>query len=176
MPAVLAIDDATISQEGRTMRRAAHQTEYGGCFFGNGHAIPAPIPADIPLIGWRLIAVCGICALVLSGCGQSAADSAAATTLALASPAASPAVLDTAPQVVIANFTFTPSPLTITVGARIAWVNHDDIPHTVTDTQHRYSSAGLDTNDSFAHTFDAPGTYSYYCTLHPKMTGSIIVR
>lgn len=80
------------------------------------------------------------------------------------------------PQVSIDNFTFAPAQLTVPVGTTVAWTNHDDIPHTVTSTDKRFSSAALDTDDHFAYRFTAPGTYNYYCTLHPKMTGTIHVQ
>ncbi len=79
-------------------------------------------------------------------------------------------------QVMIENFTFQPANLTVKAGTKVTWVNRDDVPHTATDTDKRFNSKTLDTDDQFAFTFDQPGTYSYYCALHPKMTGQIIVK
>ena len=79
-------------------------------------------------------------------------------------------------DVAIDNFTFTPATLTVLAGTTVTWVNHDDVPHTVTANDKAFTSAALDTDDRFSHTFTAPGTYSYFCTVHPHMTGQIIVK
>jgi plastocyanin len=62
------------------------------------------------------------------------------------------------------------------VGATVTWTNGDDIPHTVMSDEKLFKSKALDTDDKFSHTFDKPGTYSYFCSLHPKMTGKVVVR
>jgi plastocyanin len=79
-------------------------------------------------------------------------------------------------QVVIENFSFVPATLTVKAGTKVTWVNRDDVPHTATDTEKRFNSKALDTDDQFAFTFSEPGTYNYFCALHPKMTGQIIVK
>jgi plastocyanin len=79
-------------------------------------------------------------------------------------------------QVVIENFSFQPTTLTVKAGTKVTWVNRDDVPHTATDTDKRFNSKALDTDDQFSFTFEQPGTYNYYCALHPKMTGQIIVK
>ena len=79
-------------------------------------------------------------------------------------------------QINIENFSFTPPTLTIPAGTKVTWVNHDDIPHLVVSTDKRFASPPLDTDDSFSYSFTAPGTYEYYCSIHPKMTAKIIVR
>ena len=79
-------------------------------------------------------------------------------------------------QIVIENFSFQPATLTVKAGTKVTWVNRDDVPHTATDTEKRFNSKTLDTDDQFAFTFEQPGTYNYYCALHPKMTGQIIVK
>ena len=81
-------------------------------------------------------------------------------------------------QIVIDNFTFDPPTLTIPVGTKVTWVNHDDVPHTATSTAKpkRFESGTLDTDEKFSHVFTAPGTYEYFCAVHPKMTGRIIVK
>jgi amicyanin len=66
--------------------------------------------------------------------------------------------------------------LTVPVGTTVTWINHDDDPHTVTSTDNVFRSPGLDTDETWAYTFTRPGTYEYYCTLHPLMTGKVIVR
>jgi plastocyanin len=82
-----------------------------------------------------------------------------------------------APEVKIDNFTFAPQDLTIPAGTSVRWVNRDDIPHTVvSDDKSTFKSKALDTDDSFAYTFTKPGTYSYFCSIHPKMTAKVIVQ
>lgn len=78
--------------------------------------------------------------------------------------------------VILDNFTFTPKELTIPVGTTVKWVNHDDIPHTVVDTNKSFRSKPLDTNDTFSFTFATAGTFNYFCSLHPQMVGKIIVQ
>ncbi len=78
--------------------------------------------------------------------------------------------------VAIDNFTFTPSELTIAAGAQVTWINKDDVPHTVVSVDHKFKSRALDTDEKFSFTFRAPGTYEYFCSVHPKMTGKIIVK
>jgi len=84
----------------------------------------------------------------------------------------------TGQQVDINNFDFSPMSLTIEAGARVTWTNHDDIPHTVvsSDNPPVFKSPPLDTDDAFSVTFAKPGTYTYFCSVHPKMVGTIIVR
>jgi len=79
-------------------------------------------------------------------------------------------------EIVIANFSFEPTTLTVKAGTTVTWINHDDEPHTATATDKRFNSKTLDTGDRFSQEFDAPGVYNYYCALHPKMTGKIIVK
>ncbi|HZT43875.1 MAG TPA: metallophosphoesterase [Chthonomonadaceae bacterium] len=79
-------------------------------------------------------------------------------------------------QVKIDNFQFAPTVLTVAGGTKVTWINHDDMPHTIVETNRRFASAALDTNDHFAYTFLTPGTYTYFCSIHPRMVGKIIVR
>ncbi len=81
-----------------------------------------------------------------------------------------------ATQVTIDNFTFGPDTLTIPVNSTVTWVNKDDIPHTVVATDGAFRSRAIDTDQTFSFKFDKPGTYTYYCSVHPKMVGKIIVR
>ena len=79
-------------------------------------------------------------------------------------------------QVGIDNFSFTPQVLTVKRGTEVTWINRDDVPHVIVDTQLKFGpSKVLDTDQRYAHTFSQPGTYSYYCSIHPKMTGKVIV-
>ena len=79
-------------------------------------------------------------------------------------------------QVVIDNFVYSPVPLTVKVGTQVTWINHDDIPHTVDSTHGKFKSAALDTDDKFEFKFTEAGEYPFYCRIHPKMTGKIIVH
>jgi plastocyanin len=77
----------------------------------------------------------------------------------------------------IDNFTFSPDTVTVPVGSTVRWTNRDDIPHTVvSDDKTSFKSKALDTDDSFSYAFTKPGTYVYFCSIHPKMTGKVIVK
>ena len=80
------------------------------------------------------------------------------------------------PAVRIDNFSYTPSTLVVTPGTTVTWTNADDDVHTVVDKDRKFKSAALDTNDTFAQTFSAAGEYEYFCSLHPQMTGKVIVK
>jgi len=79
-------------------------------------------------------------------------------------------------SVTIDNFSFNPREITVAKGTTITWTNRDDVPHTVTSTQHKFGSKALDTGDQFPFTFAEPGTYAYFCSVHPMMTGKVIVQ
>ena len=79
-------------------------------------------------------------------------------------------------EVHIDNFAFTPAELTIAPGTTVKWINRDDIPHTVVEKAITFKSKPMDTDESFTHTFDAVGNVEYFCSLHPHMTGKIIVK
>lgn len=81
-------------------------------------------------------------------------------------------------EVKIDNFSFGPVTLTVPVGTTVTWTNRDDIPHTVvsTDDQKTFKSKVLDTDEKFSFTFGKAGTYPYFCSIHPKMTGKVIVQ
>ncbi|TAM81979.1 MAG: amicyanin [Acidobacteria bacterium] len=76
----------------------------------------------------------------------------------------------------IDNFSFGSGTLTVSAGTTIIWINRDDVPHTVVSTDKVFSSSVLDTDDKFSFTFTKPGTYPYYCSVHPKMTGKVVVE
>jgi plastocyanin len=102
----------------------------------------------------------------------------AATVLAVAIAAISlPAVAAQAAdlEVKIDNFTFTPQRLTVKAGTTVTWINEDDIPHTVTSSSKAFKSKALDTDDKFSFTFTTPGAYEYFRSLHPHMTGAVVV-
>ena len=79
-------------------------------------------------------------------------------------------------DVKIDNFSFGPQTVTVPVGATVTWTNHDDIPHTVVSTDGLFNSKVKDTDEKFSYTFNKAGTYSYFCSVHPKMTGQVVVR
>lgn len=79
-------------------------------------------------------------------------------------------------EVGIDNFTFAPQQITVKAGTRVTWTNRDDIPHTVTSKTMVFRSNALDTGDKFSFTFTTPGSYPYFCSLHPHMTGTIVVE
>lgn len=91
--------------------------------------------------------------------------------LALATPA-----LAATRQVDIANFNFSPPTLSVPAGTTVQWTNTDDEPHTVTARDRSFHSGALDTSGKFAFTFAKPGVYAYFCSLHPHMTGQVVVK
>ena len=112
-----------------------------------------------------LLGAVGVAALFAAALPELTAAGAAAVTAA-----ASSATVD------IDNFAFTPAALTVTAGTTVTWKNEDDSPHRIGDKNGTFKSAALDTDDSFSHTFAAPGEYPYICTIHPYMVGTIIVK
>jgi plastocyanin len=100
---------------------------------------------------------------------------------AQAASAASAAPVNTAADskgfaITIDNFSFSPATLTVPAGTSVMWTNNDDIPHTVVEKNQKFKSKGLDTDDKFSYTFTEPGTYEYFCGMHPKMVGKVIVE
>jgi plastocyanin len=86
------------------------------------------------------------------------------------------AVAESTVEVTIDNFTFTPASVTVEPGTTVHWLNRDDIPHTVVAKSLAYKSRALDTDDSFSQQFNEVGEIDYFCSLHPHMTGKVIVR
>src|SRR6266404_5367929 len=147
-----------------------------------------------------LVTVTSLLSLFLAACGQSVADSSGSseTPSTTASNAAtnsnrdmskmempakpSPAAGKDMPtpstpnQVKVENFSFQPGTLTVKVGTTVTWVNQDDDAHTVNENNKTLKSGTLDTDAKFSYKFTSPGTYSYFCSLHPRMTGQIIVK
>jgi plastocyanin len=80
-----------------------------------------------------------------------------------------------AKEIVVDNFSFAPSTTSVAAGTAITWTNKDDVPHNIVSTDLKFKSPVLDTDEKFTHSFDVPGTYKYYCSLHPRMTGQIVV-
>ena len=84
--------------------------------------------------------------------------------------ATSPAAVD------ITAFKFAPAVLTVPVGTTVTWTNHDEEPHTITSTTGAFGSAGLSHEETFTQTFTRPGSYAYFCALHPHMKATVVVR
>jgi Icc protein len=78
-------------------------------------------------------------------------------------------------KVEVDNFSFTPAMAAVAAGATVTWTNRDDVPHNIVSTEQKFKSPVLDTDEQFSHTFDAPGTYKYFCSIHPRMTGQVVV-
>jgi plastocyanin len=76
----------------------------------------------------------------------------------------------------IDNFSFGPQSLSVSPGTKVTWKNRDGIPHTVVSTEGVFKCRVLDTDGTFSFTFDKPGTYAYFCSVHPKMTGQVVVK
>lgn len=90
--------------------------------------------------------------------------------------AGEPAGAAPAAEVAIYNYKFGPDTLTIPAGTTVTWVNKDEVPHTVMSSDKRFTGSGaLDTGDKYSYTFTTPGSYEYFCTLHPFMKGKIVV-
>jgi plastocyanin len=79
-------------------------------------------------------------------------------------------------EVRVDNFTFGPQSLTVPVNTTVTWVNRDDIPHVIVSNDGVFKSKALDTDDKFSFTFTKAGTYPYFCGIHPKMVGKIVVQ
>jgi plastocyanin len=107
-----------------------------------------------------------------------AALAVAAFALATTLPAASARAAETEVkiEVKIDNFAFAPQRIVVQAGTTVTWTNADDAPHTVVATTKLFKSSALDTTDKFSFTFATPGTYEYFCSLHPHMTGTVVVE
>lgn len=139
-------------------------------------------------IGGTLTAIAAILAmttavggsvLLTNTAGETATRPAVAAPAAVAratTVAARPAAAATK-NVMIQNYAFTPASLTIAVGDTVTWTNMDTAPHTVTVSSGpvKFASPTLQKGETFTYTFTAPGTYSYYCAVHPDMMAKVIV-
>jgi 3',5'-cyclic-AMP phosphodiesterase len=150
-------------------------------------AAPAPGPMTVdPGLLTRLLGVASVryvpgqhsLAVVdatLSGAAPAFAEANRQATQRAGAPRGRPALGPN--EVGIDNFAFTPRVLTVKAGTEVTWVNHDDVPHVIFNVQERFpESPVLDTGRRYAYRFVTPGTYDYYCTIHPKMTGTIVVQ
>lgn len=81
-----------------------------------------------------------------------------------------------ATEVRVDNFTFAPDTVTVPVNSTVTWINKDDVPHVIASDDGLFKSKALDTEDKYSYTFTKAGTYSYFCSVHPKMVGKIVVQ
>lgn len=79
-------------------------------------------------------------------------------------------------EIRVDNFTFAPDTITVPVNSTVTWVNKDDIPHVIASNDGAFKSKALDTDQKYSYTFSKAGTYPYYCSIHPKMVGKIVVQ
>ena len=115
------------------------------------------------------VAIVGLCALLAVSCGKSSSSPSAPTPSAMNISIVSGART-------LTTTAYSPNPVTITRGTTVTWVNNDGDLHTVTSSQGLFASPGLDPGDTFAYRFTAPGTYPYFCAVHPHMKGTILVQ
>lgn len=127
-------------------------------------------PANLRPFAGRLLrkaalalVVKGLIGIIPSACAQEPAQQMAAMKMST-------------PTISIDNFAFNQETITVPAGTKVTWVNHDDMLHTVADESKSFKSDPLDNGDSFSHVFDKPGTYKYFCSLHPHMTGTVVVQ
>jgi plastocyanin len=113
--------------------------------------------------------------LILGGLGMAALLAAALPAIDAGAAAVAAAAARTA-TIQIDNFKFTPPDLAVAAGTTVIWKNRDDSPHRVADKNGAFASAALDTDDSYSRTFATPGIYHYFCSIHPYMVGTIVVK
>jgi amicyanin len=118
----------------------------------------------------RCVPSAAVAALAALALGVAASQSWAMAPSALSPPNAATTTVK------IDNFTFGPVTTTVPVGATVTWVNGDDIPHTVVAVDKSFKSKVLDTDEKFSFTFTKAGTYDYFCSIHPHMTGKVVVK
>jgi len=118
--------------------------------------------------GARFAAAAILFVLVLAAAGRA--------PVIAAGKAGDPPDNSAASAVTIDNFSFSPAEVTVAAGTTVTWTNNDDIPHTVASVDKKFKSQALDTGDKFSFTFRDPGTYEYFCSIHPKMVGKIVVK
>ena len=117
-------------------------------------------------------------AMALAALGAGVRDTRATTAPARAENVRSSTQHQASPtaDVKVDNFSFGPATLRVAVGTTVTWTNRDDIPHTVVSKDGVFKSKVLDTDETFSYTFAKPGTFPYFCSIHPKMTGEVVVQ
>ena len=117
----------------------------------------------------RSVFAASLMTMVVMGLGGFVAERSHFATAAQEKPASTA-------EVKIDNFSFGPASITVSVGTTVTWTNRDDIPHTVVSTEKVFKSKVLDTDEKFSLTFTKAGEYPYFCSIHPKMTGKVVVQ
>jgi plastocyanin len=125
-----------------------------------------------------LLAACGATTTTTSASTPTTAPTATPTTAPTIPPTPTPttAPANTGNSVFIANFAFSPATLTVKIGTKVVWTNHDTVTHTVTADKGAFNSGPLAPGSTFSFPFTKAGTYSYHCNIHPSMMASIVVQ
>jgi plastocyanin len=126
-----------------------------------------------------LIVTIGLAGLLLASCNRSSARTREhMSDMNMPSTASGNQPMQTTEpnQVVIKDFSFAPATLTVKAGTKVTWINRDSDPHTVDENDKRFKSGPMDTDAQYSFTFNSPGTFKYFCALHPRMTGQIVVQ
>ena len=117
-----------------------------------------------------------ILSVVIAAVAGSALPAPKPNTLRAGAPVSAQPTQTAAAEVKIDNFSFSPATLTVAAGTTVTWVNHDDIPHNVVSNDKAFKSKVMDTDEKFSFTFTKAGEYPYFCAIHPKMTGKVVVQ
>ena len=125
---------------------------------------------------WATLAVGAALGVMLGTSPVAATPPSPSTGAARAQLTAAAATSAAGPRIEIMKHAFSLPTVTVPAGTTVTWVNHDDDAHTVVSTTALFRSPGLDTDDSYSYRFTKPGTYPYFCSLHPLMVGKVIVR
>jgi plastocyanin len=132
------------------------------------------------VFAWLICAAMVFCAACFDVGGSAVPDSKKDTAVSNKGTAQVPAVDDQPAEgevrIVIENFVFVPSEITIPPGTKVTWINKDEAPHTATSVDKKFNSGGLDTDDKFSFVFNDKGEYQYFCALHPHMKATVTVK
>lgn len=139
---------------------------------------------DLALAGTALVLVLAAACLksgyaAAPGAGRGLTQTAPPELLGMsvtAAPDSQTASAGAGAQVTISNFSFGPATVTVPAGTTVAFTNQDSITHTVTAADGSFDSSNLQPGAQFSYTFTTPGTYSYHCSIHPFMTGQVVVQ
>lgn len=123
-----------------------------------------------------LVVVACLALVALTGCSGGGATQTPSTSGTSTSGSNSSGGASAGGAVSIANFAFSPASVTVKVGQTVTWTNNDSVAHTVTSDDGSFDSGQLSPGATFKHTFDKAGQYSYHCSVHPDMTGSVTVQ
>jgi plastocyanin len=142
------------------------------------HITPTITKAWLSLLTLGLVLTLAACGSAPSTTGTGTTPTAAPTATPTANPTPTPTpttASSSGNSVSIMNFSFNPNSLTVKVGTKVTWTNHDSVTHTVTADQGAFNSP-VAPGSSFSFTFTKAGTYAYHCSIHPSMTATIIVQ